>query len=170
MRKFGQDTFFSCFFFDNFLCDLFLTVKEAHLVLLQTKKIIENVVDIVLTSTCLTGCPTRQHCWLALKRSHCCCVSLGCVWLDPIAGQPSQHTLVGCVSSTVGSRRHGLCWRDPFLPLSCLRHKIQGKQVMAALVVTAQVSGCAGTQEIMPWCTNVATTVPTGTSAYIKLN
>jgi hypothetical protein len=36
--------------------------------------------------------------------------------------------------------------------LSCLRHQIQGNQVMAALVVTAQVSGRAQTQEIAPWC------------------
>jgi hypothetical protein len=85
-------TFFFLFFLTIFfLCDLFLTVKEAHLVLLQTKEIVENVVNIVLTSTCLTGCPTRQHCWLALKRSQCCCVSLGCVGFDPIA-EPTQPT------------------------------------------------------------------------------
>jgi hypothetical protein len=90
-------TFFFLFFLSIFfLCDLFLTVKEAHLVLLQKKKIIENAVDIVLMSTCLTGCPTRRHCWLALKRSQHCRVSLGCVGFDPIA-EPTQPTHLGWV-------------------------------------------------------------------------
>jgi hypothetical protein len=52
------------------------------------------------------------------------------------------------------------------LLLSCLRHQIQGNQVMAALVVNAQLSRQAWTWEITLWCnTNTNTNTATSTVA-----
>jgi hypothetical protein len=89
------------FFFFFFLDNLFLVwplpqLWKRHTCYCYKKKKIENVVNIVLTSTCLTGFPTRQHCWLALKRSQCCCVSLCCVGFDPIT-EPTQPAHLGWV-------------------------------------------------------------------------